>query len=311
MADKEHTPHTDIEFRLYVVLHGLICLVDDGDQFVAYLPDLKEQHKYLYGDWLVEDEIPPRAPGQEPFTAELHGVYSGRAHLDPNENPVMKIAGYPADTYTDIRAQITLPRPRCIHHFLCGEVAADAFSRVDEFVGGKAPNRVCAIRVFEYSFPSHLDENDDDINNVRLEGVDGTAIWTCPDLAEVIIEKNDKETPVGPFLRVCMEDTRTLKVAVLHIFNEPDHDLKQGSEKHNIEEFALTSKFLGAKTQLRHAPLIDGDDSDLPPGLLEGEVDPLSVRHQTVLLLLLANRTGVPSEGVGGGSGPACMGANG
>src|SRR5258708_7968312 len=77
---------------LYVVLHGLITLVDVGrDGFLAYLLYRDDEHVYLYGDWLFEKEIPQPSLGLWPLEATLTNVIAfpakdGENTLNPTQN---------------------------------------------------------------------------------------------------------------------------------------------------------------------------------------------------------------------------------
>lgn len=297
----------DGEHRLYVVLHGLICLTDIGKPgFVGHILDVQDEHDYLYGNWLREEQIPPRAPGQDPFLMRLVGVNSGCATLDPCQNAILTLSSSPSDNNPSVRAVVYLPRPEKIYYFLSGAVDPAIFSDVNHFIGRKAPDRVSAIRVFQYSFAFCV-ENGVETNSVALLGRDYTPLWICPDLAEVPVGYDCES--VGP----CPDESEicgTIKVAVLHIYDEPGSDLDD-DEEHNKEEFNLSTDFLGATTvTLLEAAEIDDQDPPDVPGLLDGETDPLSRRDDSVLALLQVAR-GDEIEPIGGSGGTVCNGVNG
>src|SRR4029077_20057404 len=96
-----NTPDVQV---LYVVLHGLISLVDIGTGFLAFALDMQDQHRYLFGNWLTEDEIPARSTGSQPLTAELVGVDAGNKRLDSDQNVIVEIDKVPDPDHQDVRA---------------------------------------------------------------------------------------------------------------------------------------------------------------------------------------------------------------
>src|SRR5229473_5533224 len=81
---------------LYVVLHGLISLIDIGaDGFIAYVVDIGAEHKYLYGNWLTESDIPKKEEGGPPLYATLLGVEKGHSDIDCKKNAVLKVSRLP------------------------------------------------------------------------------------------------------------------------------------------------------------------------------------------------------------------------
>lgn len=303
----ELKPPKQPEHRLYVVFHGLVCLVDVGlDGFIAHFIEIGDEHDYLYGNWLVEKEIPPRAEGQDPFRAHLVGIDPGFANLDYTLNAVVPIAKPPVDTHASVRAVINLPRPRAIYQALSGPVTEGMFSDVTKLINQTPPRRVAAIRVFEYTFPFDHDSAGNEINKVALIGRDGTPLWTCPDLAEIKLSGDGHRLPPcsSP-----IEVAGLLKVAVLHFFDEPGDD-PDDPDTHNIKEFGMSTSFLGVQLSLNAAAKVDDKERPNIPGLLPGETEPLSVREDSVLHLLLAAREGKDGKRTGGTSGTVCNGSN-
>ena len=71
-----------VENVLYVVLHGLITLIDVKRKgFIAHVLDIGDDHKYLLGEWLQEQDIPERKRGTAPLRATLINVKKGRGKL--------------------------------------------------------------------------------------------------------------------------------------------------------------------------------------------------------------------------------------
>src|SRR4051794_9777578 len=90
--------------KLYVFIHGLICLVEAADRFLALVVDLGDEHSYRVGDWLVE--VPIKRGAQ----MKLKGVdETGRGELVDKE---ITIVHKPIDASATHFAAIELPRPK-------------------------------------------------------------------------------------------------------------------------------------------------------------------------------------------------------
>src|ERR1051325_10135249 len=144
MAKRKSTTSTPVppppENILFVVMHGFISLVDTGgkeDAFLAYILDMGDEHAYLYGDWLYEEEFPVRMPGQLPLVLELQGVDSYPSNdkdknakikntLDTTVNVVVEVAEVPYLDDPVILAVIHLPRPRAIYYAISGDIQKDS-----------------------------------------------------------------------------------------------------------------------------------------------------------------------------------------
>jgi len=273
---------------LYVVLHGLISLVQvNNSGFLAHLIEMGDEHQYLYGNWLLEEEVPRRGNGQMPLVAQLSGVDPGTQGLDPNFNLVVHVSPIPADTDPRVRAVIRLPLPRDIHYFISGTVSPGVItgpaSSVTKIVG--QPDQLSGVRVFEYTFQ--------DQGKVLLAAEDGTTLWSCPPLA-VLPDRN---------------------VAVLHIYDEPGKTLPANSD-HNVREFNESTGFLGVPLQLTKTvqALTGLPGQNAIPGLFPGETATLDMRAVFVLDQLMNHRpqklsspkvTGGPGSG-----GQVCSGGN-
>jgi|ERR1044071_1226724 hypothetical protein len=275
---------------LFVVLHGLISLVDIGKGFIAYALEIGNDHRYLYGNWLTEEQIPPRPQGGQPLIAELVGVDPGEAGLDQALNVVVEIDQAPDVDDEAVRAVFKLPKPSKIHHFIAGTVSglkpateAPETMPPDKPVLGK-PVALSGIRVFEYTFT--------DSDNVHLTQAVGTdPLWLCP----------------GPV----RAKGSTANVAVLHIYDQPGEAMKN-EEQHTLDEFRKSAAFLGANIVLAD-PVSAGPVTMLLPGLQPGEVSCLSRRNEEVLTLvdnLRAGKTLNPGTGGCPGSGGVCAGCS-
>lgn len=273
---------------LYVVLHGLISLVDSGKNgFKAYILDMGDEHEYLYGNWLVEDTIPLRSKGQAPLRAALQGVSAGKAKLDTKFNLVVAIKNLPGDNDPSLRAVIDLPRPKTIHHFISGSIASYAITGSTSAIGMivDEPGQVSGVRVLEYEFEEQ--------GKVILVPDLGTPLWSCPQLASV----------------------KDRNIAVLHVYNEPGDPLPN-ARAHSIAEFNQSAAFLGVQIALAKAAqmLLPAQGQISIPGLLPGETAALDQRKTRVINMVRDDRTKTPAiddPGGGGTGGQICSAVNG
>jgi hypothetical protein len=282
---------------LYVILHGLISLVDTGAGFNAYMFDMSTDHKYLYGTWLLENEIPPRNEGQDPLIFTLDSVIgasrdSATNVLHPNLNLVIQLNGRTLPlNLPDVRAVIRLPRPRMIYYYTCGQLEDNSIPEdTSGLVNGVAPRFISETRVFEYTFA-------DSQKPQLLVGnpPSGPSLWHLPkDLA-----------PVGD-----------RNVATLHFYDEPGEEMGLAeAEQHARAEFALGTKRLGlpltlTKASIRNLPEPEGGNPlglDVL-GILPEETTPLDGRFTEFLDRQYLRRSGKPrpGSGGGGGGGPIC-----
>jgi hypothetical protein len=280
---------------LYVVLHGLITLIDIKEKgFLAHLLDIGDDHKYLLGHWLEEADIPKRKKGADPLRATLTNVDTGAAQLNPDLNAVFKLEGLPNDKASDVRAVLRLPRPRSIHNFVSGKLPPGALAG-DTTRLVQVPSKISGTTVFEYTF-----QNVDPV----LTSDSGLSLWTKPALAIV----KDPSPPATP--------TRELSVAALHVYDEPGirlpGDELQNLPQHNRREFKLSSVFLNSDLVLVKDTGTPEQEAALsvPLGLLMGEVLHLDERLDFVLPMVISDREGdILAKPVGGGSsGPVCGG---
>ncbi|HEY2236364.1 MAG TPA: hypothetical protein VGK01_23030 [Candidatus Angelobacter sp.] len=274
---------------VYVFLHGLICLIDVGKLgFLAHMLDVGDEHKYLYGNWLLEREIKPPRIGRPPVRMQLVGVEPANARLDEGLNFIARLSALPNASQIPLRAIITLPRPKHIYHFNQGAVSHTSCN--ENFKGRfiRFPTVVSGLRVFEYRFS--------DFTKVALTNEYGRSVWDCPPPAPT-------PTPIPELGRV---------VSTLHIYDEPQEEVPAG---HNLREFNTGLKFLG----LHDCELLDSNTEPkindlILPGVLPGETSTLDSRDPDVLQLLFESRQRKLFEAVdigGGAGGPVCGGPNG
>ncbi|MGZ4856500.1 MAG: hypothetical protein ACXV5R_13710 [Candidatus Angelobacter sp.] len=245
---------------LYVVLHGLVCLIDDNqDQFIADLVDMGSDHEYLCGDFLYENQIPNGA------TLTLRGVDGPMAKSDENKldstlNAVVKIAHVPdQDNY--YQSRIFLPRPNKITYYIQGVLAAGSLSDPKNELQQPPPTTISGIRVFEYSFT--------DSKGVHVTTAAGDMFWNCP--APVTF----KDSSTG----------EVVSVAALHIYNEPPGVLPYAG-KHNKDEFNFTVSYLGAQVRLA-SPAVTQLNNYYPPiGMIPEELHALDMRQEMIQELM-------------------------
>jgi hypothetical protein len=282
---------------LYVVLHGLITLIDVKEKgFLAHILEIGSDHQYLLGDWLQEAEIPEREKGRVPLRASLINIDPGTAKLNPDNNAVLKLESLPPDTSSDVRAVLRLPRPRKIHNFVVGKLPKGALAGdLKRLV--QVPQQISGTQVFEYTFQ--------DKGRVALVSDSGRALWKPKALAVITGPETSAEAPA-----------KKLSVAVLHIYDEPGIRLPGNGlpdlEDHNRREFKLSSVFLHSDLDLvkKMAAPEDFKRDAIPEGLLPGEVTNLDERVTSVFPIVLGLRQGNASgaSAGGGSSGPVCGG---
>jgi hypothetical protein len=273
---------------LYVVLHGLITLVDVGEKgFIAFLLDMGKEHKYLVGDWLVETEIPKRKYWKRPLHAVLENVdkeqISAQNFLDPDQNAVAKQSQPPDVMHSQVRAVFNLPRPHSIQHFTIGKVTAGTIrDDLQELV--KEPSHLAGIRVFQYTFQNPKRPDSPLLHKLHRKS-DLPPLWQCPE--ELALVKDDKG--------------QLFNVAVLHIYNQPGAKLPPGSP-HNREEFNNSASLLGTQVTLVQDTVPD-NEKKLPAGILQGEVECLYGRGKFAVHYLNQVRMTQSKSDLGRGAG--------
>jgi hypothetical protein len=281
-------PGTTNENVLYVILHGLISLVDlrtDKDLpekdkgFIGYVLEMGDEHVYRFGNWLEEVEIPERITGYSPFDATLIGVdaFPGGTsplRLDPALNLVLKLDAAPPISSPDVRAVFRLPRPRNIFHFVSGTIDTGALLQTGPAGTNlvKPPQKVSGIRIFEYTF-----QNSAKVALVQT-GIEITAdgpppLWNSPKPAAV--------------------PNSGRNVSVLHIYDEPLHTLRtdQAIEEHNLNEFNLGFELFNSQLKLTKLPSDLVSAGQAPLGLIPGEIESLDRRSEFAISILRAVRS--------------------
>jgi hypothetical protein len=275
---------------LYVVLHGLITLIDAGPKkgFIAHVLEIGKRHRYVLGDWLSEEEIPERKKKKKPQRLVLRGVDRGPAILDADRSAVAKISSLPSSMHRSVRAVIRLGRPRGIYPYVIGKLRPNGLQgTLGQLV--KQPTFLSGTQVFEYIY-----KNED---KVFLEDNRGKRIWTPTAEAEVKTK------------------SKLIKVIVLHIYNEPPVSMSilQGNS-HNRHEFKVSAGFCKFKLDLAKPtfPVPDAQRAEIRPGMLMGEILNLHQRGSAVTAILLHARNKqkgpIAVDAGGGAGGPVCGG---
>jgi hypothetical protein len=297
MADTTANPKENV---LYVIFHGLIGLVDVGDAgFNAYIFEMGTDHRYLFGNWLVESDSLEQnhAPAILTLGSVLGAVKDPANNvLNPKFNLVIQLSPPAPTNLPGARAVIHLPRPRRIYYYTCGEVLSGSIQGDPSRLVNKVfPSIISETRVFEYSF---LDSAKPQLLAGDPPG--GPPLWTPDVLAEM----------------------SNRKVATLHFYNEPDQIMDDDTaEQHARAEFLLSTALLGVPMKLTQAsPREFPEPPDNPQpdikdlGILRREVTPLDGRSEALLGLQFLARCGKPRpeppQKPGGGGGPICGGGN-
>jgi len=280
---------------LYVVLHGLLGLVDTGNAgFDAYMFDMSTDHRYLFGSWLIESDSVEQ--NHTPLVLTLDSVTAAARDpatnvLNPDLNLVIQLNAPLPPNLPGTRAVIHLPRPRRIYYYTCGDARNIINGDSSKLVNGAFPSSISETRVFEYSFS--------DSQTPQLLAGDppgGSPLWQRPkDLAQVGFRQ----------------------VATLHFYNEPDTFDPNTAEQHARAEFLLSTAILGVPMKLIQASPANSLEPPGQPnlkalGILQQEVTPLDGRNGALLDLQYLARSGQqrPDDGSGGGGGPICGGGN-
>jgi hypothetical protein len=217
-----------VENRLYVVLHGLVCLIEDpANDFTGYLINQGNVHVYMAGDFLLENPIPPKA------LLNLKGVNPGNKKLDSTKNAILAKTN-PTRSRAVEQRRIVLPHPTDILHFVCGDVEG-VLQDLEGELKTPPPTVISGTRVFQYSFT--------DYHDVCLVPDGSTKpFWQCP-----------PPDMVG-----------NLAVAILEVYNEPPHDMDQdlpGSAAiHNLQEFQDSLDFMQARSVTLLLPALDKEE---------------------------------------------------
>ena len=271
---------------LYVVLHGLICLVDNGEGFTGYLLDRSEDkrvvHEYKGGTFRQEDDLDERE------TLQLYGTDgTGKTKLDRKMNPVLNKPN-PKDQVFFARNKIVLKYPNAILHFVCGNPGNSLKDPDNELKEAKC--FISGTRVFQYFFDNYA--------NVKVGG-NKSFSWQCPNPAA------------------------TGGYAVFQLYNEPEFDPGGVvSIQHSLFEFNDSLVYMQAKSvQLRDAIVKPVAGDTVPTGLTADQVCPLDMRDIVAAQLRLQRKRKPFNDFIvrygkmdllgGGGGTQVCGGVNG
>jgi hypothetical protein len=242
--------------QLYVILHGLVSIVETADTLFLFLLDMDKDHEYRAGTWLAEQEVVKGIKG------ELKGVQAGTKRLDPLANPLLKLATLPDFDQPEVHAVFQAPIPKDILSFNRGMITVNggATSLV------ATPATLSAVRVLVYDVET-------DFNSVKLIGTTGG------DESEADIFSWDAHEAFTTF-------GNGARLATLHIFDMPGGPLADDSP-HHVEEFAVSSRVLGAEITIGAAVPLTVTNGPLPAGLSELEMLDFDVRATRISDLVL------------------------
>lgn len=237
-------PPREKEDILYVVLHGLVSIVETTNEFLLYLIDMEEDHRYLAGTWLGEKEVSRNTNSQ------LSGVDDGGEGVDPVSNPVIKLQQAPSRNHPKVFGVIRLPKPRKLYSLDRGEIKITAgFNNLLQ-----PPATLSAVRVLEY----RVTEGFGGVRMKPLQGDEGFA-W---------VPEHHTTFHSGA------------RIAALHIYDMPGGEVPVD---HHVREFAISSEVLGAPIAIdKQIVPEDMKGVEVPPGLSPLELVPLDSRATDV-----------------------------
>src|ERR1051326_419568 len=240
---------------LYVVLHGLVSLVEiPGQGFRAYLFDMGSEHRCLCGDFFAEEPIDYDTA---PFCQLKGNFRPGNATLDANLNAVLKLAKAPDFSNGEVVSTIDFPTPSEIIPFIVGTLnQGDLIDPANELK--QMPKFLSGIRIFKY-----LLKDVNDFQGVRMATGLRDSIWVCP-------IPNNLPKP-------------NMNVAVLHVYNEPPDTLVPAqAAQHNKDEFNRSVTLCGKKVQMINPAVVTPGplcDSPAQNGLTGLDITPLDLRE--------------------------------
>ena len=210
-----HTPQQPDIF--YLVLHGLISIIETPTDLRLYMLDVGPVHSYEGGNWGAFTPIDQGSNGT------LLGVKDGGVGPDPIANPVVKIPSPPATNTTGVYSVITVPKPRKVHSIDKGDIQITTGS--DQLLD--TPKTLSAVRILEYEAATKLED-------ISLKFGPGPNIqfWR----AEFSIARLSESQ----------------RISALHLIDDPP----LGSVvpvTHHVDEFALSCQVLGTAITIKEA----------------------------------------------------------
>lgn len=249
------------EKLVYVLLHGLVAIVETSNSFILYMLNMETDHKYIGGHWLAERDIP------QGTKAVLTGVKPGNASLDPKANPVIRLDGPIADSAA-IYATLTVPKPRRLYSLDRGRITIR--SGAEHLVG--IPETLSGLRILEYEITDFL-------SNVGVASSNTSFAWTPAN--------NSTSFDNGS------------AIAALHIYDMPAGEVPPGH--HVAEFLlgsTVMGKPLELDDLVISLP---DAPADVPPGLSPLEISVLGARNEEISDLVvdfIRNATWRPSTAV-------------
>ncbi len=274
---------------LYVVFHGLISIVENTTtkKFRAYILSMGDEHRYLFGDWLREIDIPAGFAGKLVVSGRK-GKHGG--HLDASQRPTVQAAKIGLKTCVDekhdsIHARILFPQPDNVFYVNRGALDLKSGSEALKYPDVKTN---AGATVFAYYLP-----NQNDFYGSFLASEHSVNKWEADSLTTTT-----------------REDT-TYRVAALHIFSNPR---RATSADHSLKEFSLSAQVLGAPV-LKLASVGTDITAQLAPpppdGLCRAELLSLPRRDSILHALAEQARRAIEFEISGGGCESCCSAGDG
>lgn len=265
------TPKNEPEKRtVYVVFHGLISLVERKDKtYCAYILSVGAVHRYLWGNWLRETEIPAGFSGRFRVGG---GPGTREGKLDPNERPTINLSKCKVDEQNEaIYGRIILPQPNTIHYANSGPITLKNSGK--DQLRSKAVAKNAGTTVFAYQ-----------VNNFD----------DCYLMDDRRVIKWEAEPQTSNYNH---------HVAALHLYSNPAND---PTATHSVDEFHLSASTLGA-SGLRLACRGKDTSSDWKPdGLCTEELLSLSRRDSILAGVTDILRKQVRARALGGGGCESC-----
>jgi len=215
---------------LYLVLHGLISIVETPTNLQLYVINIGPDHVYQGGNWGAW------TPLTQGVNGTLSGVKDGGVGTDPVANPVVKIQSAPAADGSNVYCVITIPKPRKLYSIDQGNIKIKSGANLLV----ETPKTLSGVRVLEYEVQTKLED-------ISLNFGPHSQFWNA-----------------GFSIARLSESQR---IAALHISNAPPDNVSMPGT-HNIDEFALSCQVLGATVQINEpVEVTPTPDSALPLGL--------------------------------------------
>ena len=274
---------------LYVVFHGLISIVENTKkkEFRAYILSMGDEHRYLFGDWLREIDIPAGFAGKL-VVGGRKGKHAG--HLDASQRPTVHAEKIERETCVDekhdaIHARILFPQPDRVIYANSGSLALKSGSGALKYPDVKTN---AGATVFAYDLKDQTDF-----------------------YASFLASEHSANKWEADSLSTTTRENTTYRVAALHIFSNPR---RATGTDHSLKEFSLSAQVLGAPVLKLARVGMDITAQLAPPppdGLCRAELLSLPRRDSILQALAEQARQAIEFEISGGGCESCCSAGDG